>query len=195
MDDLLQISAACSARAREVVRELRIVEHWEDVGARANLVGSLRTGLQINHLDIDFHIYSDPLLIGASFRAMGSIASHPRVHTVSYRNLLDAEDQCLEWHALYTSEAGEEWQIDMIHMHPASPYAGVFEDVADRIARALTDETRMAILAIKSAVPAGRKVPGIRIYQAVLRDGVRGWDEFAAWDAQHPDEGIVTWAP
>jgi hypothetical protein len=195
MDDLLLKARACSERARRVVRELRIVEHWEDVGARVHVVGSLRTGLQIRHLDIDFHVYSNPLQVAASFQAVGSIANHPRVHSVSYRNLLDAEDQCLEWHALYTSEAGEEWQIDMIHMHPESPYAGVFEDVADRIAGALTDETRTAILAIKDAVPAGQKVPGIRIYQAVLRDGVRGWNEFATWDARHPDEGIVTWAP
>jgi len=195
MQNLLRKAASCSLRAREVVRDLQIVEHWAAVGAQANLVGSLRTGLLINNLDVDFHIYSDPLRIEASFQAVGRIAAHPRVSGVVYQNLLEAEDQCLEWHASYTTEGGEEWRIDMIHMHPKSRYAGVFENVADRIERALTPETRGAILAIKNAVPGGRKVMGIRVYQAVIRDGVRTYPEFVDWEASHPVEGIVTWAP
>lgn len=195
MQALLDKAARVSARARQIVAELEIVESWKAVGARAELVGSLRTGLQIGHRDVDFHIYSNPFTISASFEAVGRIASHPHIRSVAYANLLDAEDRCLEWHATYSPDGAESWQIDMIHLHPESPYVGFFEDVADRIERALTPETRCAILAIKDAVPAGQKVMGIRVYQAVLRDGVRTWDEFRAWDAKNPADGIITWKP
>lgn len=83
----------------------------------------------------------------------------------------------------------------MIHIHPESRYVGFFEDVADRIQRALTPETRYAILAVKNTVPPGQKVIGIRVYQAVIRDGVRTYSEFVDWEAQNPSNGIITWAP
>jgi|WetSurMetagenome_2_1015567.scaffolds.fasta_scaffold31071_2 hypothetical protein len=195
MPNLLKEAADCSIRAWIIVHELQIVEHWEAVGARVNVVGSLRTGLLIHNLDIDLHIYSDPFLVTDSFQAMGCIASNPHIHSVTYQNLLDAEDRCLEWHAAYVSDAGESWQLDMIHIHPQSPYVGVFENVADRIQQALTPETKHAILAIKDAVPAGQKVAGIRVYQAVLRDGVRTYAEFSDWNAKNPGSGIISWMP
>jgi hypothetical protein len=195
MQNLLQKTEDCSIRAWEIVHELQIVEHWEAVGARANVVGSLRTGLLINHLDIDFHIYSNPLRVTESFQAVGRIANNPRIHSVTYQNLLEADDRCLEWHAVYVSDTGESWQLDMIHLHPESPYVGVFENVADRIQQALTPETKCAILAIKDAVPANQKVMGIRVYQAVIRDGVRTYAEFVKWAAKNPGDGIITWMP
>jgi hypothetical protein len=83
----------------------------------------------------------------------------------------------------------------MIHLHPESPYVGAFENVADRILQVLSPETKCAILAIKDAVPAGQKIMGIRVYQTVIRDGVRTYAEFCNWDAQNPSCGIITWAP
>ena len=187
MQDLLETARQNSARAWEVIRELQIMEHWASAGARVNVVGSLRIGLQINNLDIDLHIYSDPFVVASSFQAVGLIASNPRVRSVSY--------QSLEWHANYVSSTGEPWRIDMIHIHPESRYVGFFEDVADRIQGVLTPETRYAILAIKNAVPTGQKVMGIRVYQAVIRDGVRTYAEFVDWEAQNPSDGIITWVP
>jgi hypothetical protein len=142
MQNLLKKAENCSIRAWKIVHELQIVEHWEAVGARANVVGSLRTGLLIHHLDIDFHVYSNPLQVTESFQAVGRIANNPRIHSVTYQNLLEADDRCLEWHAVYVSDTGESWQLDMIHLHPESPYVGVFENVADRIQQALTPETK-----------------------------------------------------
>jgi hypothetical protein len=192
---LLKEAENCSISAWKIVHELQIVEHWEAVGAHVNVVGSLRTGLLINNLDIDFHIYSNPFLVTRSFQAMGRIARNPHIRSVSYQNQLDADDRCLEWHAVYVSGTGESWQLDMIHIHPSSPYVGVFENVADRIQQALTPETKYAILAIKNAVPAGQKVMGIRVYQAVLRDGVRTYAEFSEWSAKNPSSGIISWMP
>ena len=62
MNDILEIAAANQQRAREVIRDTDLEAIWHSVGAEADLVGSLRTGLLMKHRDIDFHIYSSPLL-------------------------------------------------------------------------------------------------------------------------------------
>lgn len=33
-------------------------ELWQEAGARAEVVGSLRSGLLCRHLDIDLHVYT-----------------------------------------------------------------------------------------------------------------------------------------
>ena len=116
MKNIFEIAAANQQRAREVIRDSRLEEAWRSVGAEPNLVGSLRTGLLMKHRDIDFHIYSSPLNIADSFAAMTRIAENPRIRRIEYGNLLDAQDQCLEWHAWYADADDRLWQIDMIHM-------------------------------------------------------------------------------
>ena len=63
-------------RAWQVVDELNLVKIWEAAGARVNPVGSLATGLLAKHLDIDFHIYSEPPLLPSGFAAMARIAEN-----------------------------------------------------------------------------------------------------------------------
>lgn len=194
--EILALAAANQRRATEILRELRLREAWQEAGARAEVVGSLRSGLLCRHLDIDLHVYSPaPLRVEESFAAIARIARNPRIRRVEYGNLLDAEDCCLEWHAQYEDLDGRMWQIDMIHMEDGSPWAGYFERVADRIAAVLTDETREAILRLKYETPDEEHIPGIACYRAVLEGGVRTWDEFAAWRAAHPVGGIVEWMP
>ena len=195
MDKILDLAAANQQRARDVIRDCELEACWRSVGAEPNLVGSLRSGLLMTHRDIDFHIYSSPLRIADSFAAMSRLARHPRIRRIEYTNLLDAPDQCLEWHAWYEATDGEPWQIDLIHMARGSAWEGYFERVADRIAAVLTPETRYAILKIKYDTPADQKIMGIEYYQAVIRDGVRSWEEFAAWRAKNPVTGILEWMP
>lgn len=195
MKDIFEIAAANQQRAREVIRDSRLEEAWRSVGAEPNLVGSLRTGLLMTHRDIDFHIYSSPLRIADSFAAMTRIAENPRIRRIEYGNLLDEQDQCLEWHAWYADADDRLWQIDMIHMPRGSAWDGYFERVADRISAVLTDETRRAVLQIKYDTPEEVKIMGIEYYQAVLRDGVRTYAEFEAWRAENPVEGILEWMP
>ena len=173
MENILEIAAANQQRAREVIRDTGLEAAWRAAGAEPNLVGSLRTGLLMKHRDIDFHIYSPSLNIADSFAAMTRIAANPRIRRIEYGNLLDAPDQCLEWHAWYADADDRLWQIDMIHMARGSAWEGYFERVADRIGAVLTDETRRAILQIKYDTPDEAKNMGIEYYQAVLRDGVR----------------------
>ena len=66
---------------------------------------------------------------------------------------------------------------------------------AERIIAALTDPMREAILRLKFETPDELQIKGIEYYQAVIRDGVRTWEEFAAWRERHPVEGIVAWMP
>lgn len=195
MKDVFRIADEYQRRAWAVVQDTRVQEIWQALGAEINLVGSLRTGLLIRHRDIDFHIYTDPLLLSDSFRAVAMLAENRGIREITYRNLLDTPEMCLEWHASYDDPHGDTWQIDMIHISRASPYAGWFEDVAARIQAALNDELREAILTIKYAVPDDRKVPGVKIYMAVMRDDVRSYDEFVEWEKRHPEGGILLWAP
>lgn len=196
MQDMLSLAEANRLQAGEILRELRLCEAWREAGGRAEVVGSLRTGLIGRRLDIDLHVYTPaPLLPEASFAVMARIAARPGIRRVEYANLLDAEDRCLEWHAQYEDRDGRMWQIDMIHLAEGSPWEGYFERVADRIAAVLTPETRGAILRLKWETPDGEKIPGIAYYRAVLEGGVRTWEEFTAWRAAHPGGGIVEWMP
>lgn len=195
MDELLKIAAANQQRAREVIRDTDLEAIWQQVGTEPNLVGSLRTGLLMTHRDIDFHIYSSPLRLADSFTAMARLAENSRIRSITFNNLLDAPDQCLEWHAWYADADDRLWQIDMIHMPKGSAYDGYFERVADRIAAVLTDRTRETILRLKYETPEAEKIMGIEYYQAVLRDGVGTYAEFEAWRAANPVTGILEWMP
>lgn len=197
-DDINKIIGAAEslqAQAWKVIEDTRVIEIWEGIGAKINLVGSLKMGLLACNLDIDFHIYTDPFIQSDSFRAISQLAENSRIRTISYANLLDVEDKCLEWHAGYRDEAGDIWQIDMIHILADSIYAGHFERVAERVKAVMTPEMRKAILAIKYAIPEGEKVMGIRIYRAVIEGGVRDLDGFHAWEKVHPLQGIEKWIP
>ena len=132
MNELTKIAAANQQRAREVIRDSGLEAAWRSVGAEPNLVGSLRTGLLMTHRDIDFHIYSSPLRLADSFAAMARLAENSRIRSITFNNLLDAPDQCLEWHAWYADADDRLWQIDMIHMPRGTAYDGYFERVADR---------------------------------------------------------------
>lgn len=194
--EIIALAAANQRRAHEILRELRLREAWQTIGARAEVVGSLRSGLLMKHLDIDLHIYSPaPLRVADSFAAAARIAERPGIRRMEYGNLLDAEDCCLEWHAQYEDRDGRMWQIDLIHMAEDSPWAGYFERVADRVAAVLTPETRDTILQLKYETPDEEHIPGIAYYRAVLEGGVRNCAEFMAWLQEHPVDGIVAWIP
>lgn len=195
MEQILSLAERNQRRAREVVRMCGVIEAWESVGAEIRPVGSLPTGLLMTHRDIDFHIYTAKIDPQVSFRAMTRMGANRAVRRVEYVNLLDTVEACLEWHAWVADRDGELWQLDMIHIARGSRYDGYFERVAGRIAEVLTDETRLAILRLKYETPPDEKIMGIAYYQAVLRDGVRTYEEFAAWREQHPVTGVIEWMP
>lgn len=193
--DIFEIAKQNQEEAWKVVENSGVVKAWERIGAEVNLVGSLRTGLLMKHRDIDFHIYSSPLTLSGSFQAMALLAENPNVKKIECVNLLHTVEECVEWHAFYQEPDGECWQIDMMHIKRGSRYDGYFEQVADRIAAVLTDETRQAILQLKYDTPETEKAMGVEYYQAVIRDGVRNYADFEEWRRQHPVTGVIEWMP
>lgn len=195
MVDYLELAAQNQAKAAKIIKDLRIKEIWESVGAEANLVGSMKTGLLMKHRDIDFHIYSKPLIIADSFAAISKLAEDPCVKSISYTNLIDTEEECIEWHAWYQDENNDTWQIDMIHILKGSTYDGFFENIAQRIISVLTPETRNTILKLKYETPEDVRIIGIEYCQAVIQGGVRTFDELLEWKQEQPETGINTWIP
>lgn len=193
--NILELAKRNQQKAWEIIEDTRIVRIWEGMGAKVNLVGSLRTGLLMKHRDIDFHIYTSPLDLSASFRAMAELAENTSVKKIEYTNLLHTVEACIEWHAWYQDMEGELWQMDMIHIQEGSRYDGYFERVAERISAVLTDEMRLAILKLKYETPDTEKIMGVEYYQAVIQDGVRSYPEFEEWRRLHPAVGVVEWMP
>lgn len=184
-----------AARAHEIIDELDIVGAWRSIGAEASLVGSLRMGLLMKHRDIDFHIYSSPLVVADSFAAMARIAANPKVEEVTYRNLIDTDEHCMEWHAFYRDCDGCRWQLDMIHILRGSFYDGYFERMADRISEVMTDEMRETVLRLKFETPEDEKIMGVEYYRAVIEGGVRDMESLRGWIAANPSYGVVEWIP
>lgn len=193
--NILDIAEQNQQKAWEIVENTNVIPIWESIGARINLVGSLRTGLLMKHRDIDFHIYTPTLTLADSFRAMEKLAENESVKRIEYVNLLHTVEACIEWHVWYQDTDSELWQIDMIHIQEGSRYDGYFEKVAEWISNVLTDETRESILRLKYETPDSEKIIGIEYYQAVIRDGVRSSPEFEEWRKRHPMTGVVEWMP
>lgn len=193
--NIFELAKRNQQKAWEIIEDTRIVRIWEGIGAKVNLVGSLRTGLLMKHRDIDFHIYTSPLDLSVSFRAMAELAENTSVKKIEYTNLLHTAEACIEWHAWYQDMEGELWQMDMIHIQEGSRYDGYFERVAERISAVLTDEMRLAILKLKYETPDTEKIMGVEYYQAVIQDGVRSYPEFEEWRRLHPAVGVVEWMP
>jgi hypothetical protein len=193
--NILELAKRNQQKAWEIIEDTRIVRIWEGIGAKVNLVGSLRTGLLMKHRDIDFHIYTSPLDLSASFRVMAELAENMSIKKIEYTNLLHTAEACIEWHAWYKDMEGELWQMDMIHIQEGSRYDGYFERVAERISAVLTDEMRLAILKLKYETPDTEKIMGVEYYQAVIQDGVRSYPEFEEWRRLHPAVGVVEWMP
>ncbi|MCD8071770.1 MAG: phosphoglycerate mutase family protein [Alistipes sp.] len=195
MERKLKIAGQNLAAARELITLLDIEGVWASIGARANLIGSVYTGLMAGHLDIDYHVYSRPLTVEDSFRAVSLIASRPGVYKLWYGNLIDTEEECIEWHLNYRDEKGREWKIDMIHILEGSRYDGHMERFARRLTETITPEQRDAVISIKFDIPAGEIVPAIYIYMAVVRDGIRDYGSFIEWKKSMGEHSVVEWMP
>lgn len=195
IDDILKIAEKNQRRAWEIVKDIDIVNIWQSIGVEINLVGSLKMGLLATHRDIDFHIYSAPLDIDNSFKAMAKLATNPSIKRIEYANLIDTDEKCIEWHAWYLDRENELWQIDMIHILKGSFYDGYFERVAERIMEVLTPGMKQTILRLKYETPDTDKIMGIEYYKAVINDGVSSYKELIEWRKQNTGAYIIDWIP
>ena len=196
MENLENISKKNLEKAFEIIAELKIKEIWEKLDSTCNLVGSVNSRLLMSKLDIDFHTYSNDFSIEKSFTAISQISQNPKIKEVTYKNLLDAEDMCLEWHLWYEETPERIWTIDIIHIKNESAYAGVIERVTEKIKEVLTDKHKQAILKIKwESEQQKEKFFGIDIYQAVIDDGIENFDDFKTWKKNKTEIGISLWEP
>ena len=92
MDNFLQIAKQNQSEAWEIIKKLDIENVWKSIGAEINLVGSLKSGLLMKHLDIDFHVYSDVVEIKDSFLVILEIVKNPSVIKFTFKNLLNTDE-------------------------------------------------------------------------------------------------------
>lgn len=195
MKDILAIAQQNQQRAWELIKETDIIAIWQSIGAEINLVGSLKSGLLMKNRDVDFHIYSDPVVVSDSFLAVARLSENPAVKHIEYTNLLDTEEACLEWHIRYEDKQGDMWKFDLIHIRKGSAFDGYMEQVTQRVIDVLTPKTRLAILQLKYDIPETDRVMGIEVYHAVLEGKVHSYSEFREWRKNNPITGVLKWMP
>lgn len=182
--------------ANKIIEELQIQKIWQDLDSTCNLVGSVETELLVNHLDIDFHTYSDDFSIEKSFEAISLISKNPKIKEVYYKNLLDEEDMCLEWHLTYEENPTRIWTIDIIHIKNNSPFVGMIERVTKKIKNSLTTKIKKDILNIKYLSEQEKiKIPSIEIYEAVISHNITNFKEFKIWKNNRTNPNISLWEP
>lgn len=196
MENLENIAESNLQKAFEIIRELKIEKIYEELNSTCNLVGSVKTGLLMSHLDIDFHVYSDEFSVEKSFNAIAKISQNPKIKEVLYKNLLEEDDMCLEWHLLYEEIPERIWTIDIMHIKNESLYAGAIERVTEKINSVLTEKMRQTILKIKwESEQHKEKFFGIDIYQAVIEENIDTFQDFQKWKQNRKDVGISLWEP
>lgn len=196
MENLENVAESNLQKAFEIIRELKIEKIYEELNSTCNLVGSVKTGLLMSHLDIDFHVYSDEFSVEKSFNAIAKISQNPKIKEVFYKNLLEEDDMCLEWHLLYEEVPERIWTIDIMHIKNESLYAGVIERVTEKISSVLTEKMKQTILKIKwESERHKEKIFGIDIYQAVIEENIDTFQDFQIWKQNKKDVGISLWEP
>lgn len=182
-------------RAKAVLAELKLIEYFKDNGCRVNLIGSLKMGLLVKHLDIDIHIYSRNITEERSFEIISRLSKNPRIKGIRCINGLFTDEHCMAWHLQYEDKSRRLWQIDIIHIEEGSHYDGFFERMAERICKRLSTGQRDAILRLKYETPEGEEIHGVEYYQAVMEYGVRTMDELRRWVAEHRNPEGIYWIP
>ncbi len=180
-------------QAHAVIRKSGVVQAWESIGAKINLVGSLKIGTLGKHPDIDFHTYTPELDIRQSFAVMAQIAQNPQARHIKFVNLADTEECCFEWHIWFDDNNGTLWQIDIIQIKRGTKYDGYFEKQAEEIKAAMSEEMRQTIIRLKFETPDNFKIAGIEYYKAVIQDGITNFDDFLKWRKSHNFKGIIKW--
>ncbi|MCD8166234.1 MAG: nucleotidyltransferase domain-containing protein [Bacteroides sp.] len=193
--DILKIAEENQQRTWQIVEQSGVIPLWESIGATVYMVGSLRSGLLMKNRDIDIHIYTDQVSLAESFGVVQQLAERLFLRELTYRDLRDTEEECVEWHALHEDKEGKVCKLDMIHIRRGSKYDGVVEGVTEAIMEKLTPELRKTILQVKFEVPQGVSIPGIEIYHAVFTGGVRSYRELEEWRKRCPLTDSLGWRP
>lgn len=193
--DILKLAEQNQQTAWKILEDTRIIPTWERIGATVNLVGSLKSGLLMKSRDIDMHIYTDKLSVSESFSVIQELAERLTLKEIQYKNGIDTEEECIEWHVWYEDKDKNLWKFDMIHIRKGSKYDGTVEQVTNALIKQLTPEIRKTILQIKYDVPDGIMIPSIEIYHAVFSGAVKSYEELEVWRKTNPLTNSLDWLP
>jgi hypothetical protein len=188
-DELFARQAALQARADDVLRDLDVLALLRAVGTPTR-TGSSVLGLMVAR-DIDITTVGPTLDVATIFPLGLSLAEHPRVWRVTFRNetghwntSADYVDG-LYWLVECDDSAGDRWKLDLWFLLDGTTQYDL-EHIQTLPGR-LTPEARAAILRIKEdrvARDVTPSIPSYTIYEAVLDHDVRTPAEFARHLAQ-----------
>lgn len=193
--DIIKIAEYNQESAWRVLEDTKIIQAWENIGATVNIIGSLKSGLMMKSRDIDLHIYSEKLDISKSFAVVQNLAEKLSLKEIFYKNGIETEEECIEWHVIYEDKDMNTWKFDMIQIRRGSKYDGTVEKVTDAIIKQLTPNIRQIILQIKYDIPDGVMIPSVEIYHAVFTGGVKNYEELEQWRRTNPLTNSLDWLP
>lgn len=194
MDDgLIEHSKRLKIEALHVIENLNLIPLWKDAGGDPYLVGAVAYDLALSP-DIDMEIFCKIPRIEDGFRILNTCAHQPGCRAARFRNEMDGPDQGYYWQIRYQQPEGRFWKIDMWSVRIDHP-GPTSRDMITPMRQALDRERRQIILTLKQAVADDPNVtcPSIFLYQAVLADCVRNYDELLNWLSNHSVEGINDW--
>ena len=185
--DPIAREATLQAEARAVLADLDLLALLGGIG-RPTVTGSCALGVMVRR-DIDVTTLCPDLDVVAAFAVGRTLAAHPRVHRVGFRNDTGrwntdpAYPDGLYLGVAYRTDDGAEWNLDLWFLREETTQFDL-EHLGTILPR-LDREARVAILGIKESLASspgyGREVHGYDVYAAVLDGGVRTPEEFDAW--------------
>jgi hypothetical protein len=192
--DVMEKSRAMCRRARQILDVLGLVRAWSRFG-RPVLVGAVAHGLALDP-DIDMEIYCPELRPEDGFAVLAQASRHPGVREALFQNHMHGPDKALYWMLRFKDTDGIAWKIDMWSA-PDDYALPRGEDLVAPLAKALTPETRRAILELKAwrARTPDVSFLSVDLYRAVVSGGVRDADGLHDW-LERNETGVLTdWKP
>lgn len=194
MDGIIERADLRLKVARSIIEDLGLIEKWKRYG-RPIIVGSCAYQLVVSP-DIDMEIYCPDLKIEHGFQVLSECALNPRVKKARFVNALFDQDKALYWQLQYQYKDGTMWKVDMWSADedydlPRS------EDLVEPMKKALTLETKKAILFLKESRLKDSSIQclSIDLYRAVLDAGIRNVDDFRDWLKDNKIGKLTNWKP
>lgn len=178
--------------ANQVLEDLDLLARWRRYGDPVTC-GSVAYGLVVEP-DIDVEVFTDVPSIDAAFGLLHEVAKVPGVVRCAFTNELNGPLSGIYCRIVYDRDHVrwnlDNWLLRRAHAGPSSAR------LVEPMRRALTPETRAAVLEIKEAAfDRSEPVQGIWVYRAVLAEGLRGYPAFRDWLRCVDTNQLTDWTP
>ncbi len=178
--------------AHQVLDALGLLPRWRRYGDPV-ICGSVAYGLVVEP-DIDVEVFTDVPSIDAAFGLLHQVAKVPGVVRCAFTNELSGPAQGIYCRIVYDRDHMR-WNLDnwLLPRGQSGPFSA---RLIEPMRRALTPETRRAVLEIKeAALDRNEPVQGIWVYRAVLAEGLRGYPAFRDWLRTVDTSMLTDWTP